>query len=141
MDIGVGMLGGQLPFAQKDSTTTTVEKAEKIVAILDTDASTAIGDLVRPDTVVSDKVVTVTSNIYPNIVIGYVISKPTSTTAEVLISGKVTGLSGLTFGKVVFVGTSGEVTTTVPATDRQKLGIAIGSDTIFLLPSTEKVVV
>ena len=124
---------------------TNVEFAEKISVIFDCDVSAAIGDVVRPSTTTADKVEVVTTNIWPNLAIGVIITKPTTTTCEVLISGKLEGitfgLSGLTFGKAIFVGTSGGVTTTVPATGHlQKMGLAIKSDAIFLLPSLEKVV-
>ena len=118
-----------------------VEFAEKIADIFTCDPSVAVGDLVRPSETVEDEVVAVSSNVYPNIVFGVVINKPTSTSCEVLISGKLDGYSGLAFGKVIWAGTSGEVTTTKPTTGhQQKLGIAIKSDTIFLFPSTEKVI-
>ena len=88
-------------------------------------------------------VVALTSNVYNDVIIGMVISKPTPTTCEVLFSGKIEGgsLSGLVFGKVAWVSPSGTVTTVKPTSGHiQKLGIAIKSNKLFLLPSTEKVV-
>jgi len=125
------------------SETTAIDTATKIADIFTCDVSVAVGDLVRASTTTDETVETVTTNVYSDIVIGMVISKPTATSCEVLFSGKVedNGLSGLTFGKVIWVGTSGEVTTTKPATGHiQKLGVAIKSNKIFLLPSTEKVI-
>ena len=125
------------------SETTAIDTATKIADIFTCDVSVAVGDLVRASTTTDETVETVTTNVYSDIVIGMVISKPTATSCEVLFSGKVedNGLSGLTFGKVIWVGTSGEVTTTKPTTGHiQKLGVAIKSNKIFLLPSTEKVI-
>ena len=120
-----------------------IEFAQKISDVFSCDVSTSVGDLVKASELTEETVETVSSNVYNDIVIGLVISKPTATTCEVLFSGKVedTGLSGLSFGKVIWVGTSGEVTTTRPTSGHiQKLGIAIKANKIFLLPSTEKVV-
>lgn len=125
------------------SVPTSIEVAEKIAAVFSCAETVQVGDLVRADNTTSDTVVTVDSNVYNDIVFGMVINKTTTTSCEVLVSGKVEGspLSGLSFGKVIWVGTSGEVTTTKPASGHiQKLGIAIKADAIFLLPSTEKVI-
>lgn len=120
----------------------SVEFAKKVSEIFDCDAGVAIGDLVRPSEVTENTVISLTSNVYNNLAFGVVISKPTATTCEVLISGKLeVGVSGLTFGKVCYVDTDGSITTTVPATGHlQKVGLAIKSDIMFLIPSMEKVV-
>ena len=119
----------------------SVEFAEKVSDIFNCDASTAIGDVVRPSETLEDTVVTLTSNVFPNTAIGVVIEKPSATTCEGLISGKLENLSGLTFGRAVFIDTDGTLTTTPPATGhQQKMGLAIKSDTMFLLPSLEKVI-
>lgn len=121
----------------------SVEFAEKIVDIFACASNVQIGDLVRASNLFADTVETVTSNVYSDIVIGFVISKPTATSCEVLFSGKVedNGITGLTFGKVIWVGLSGQITTTRPTTGHlQKLGVAIKENKIFLLPSLEKVI-
>ena len=121
----------------------SIEFAEKIADIFTCNESVQVGDLVRASTVTEETVETITSNVYDDIVIGLVISKPTAGTCEVLFSGKVEdiGLSGLSFGKVIWVGVTGEITTTRPTAGHiQKLGVAIKSNKIFLLPSTEKVI-
>lgn len=120
---------------------TDVEFAQKIAITYMSDPSVVVGDIVRPSTTVTDTVVSLTDNVYPNLAVGIVISKPSATQAEVLISGRIAGFTGLVFGKPVFIGTSGEITTTVPTTGhQQKMGSAITSTEIFLLPSTEKVI-
>jgi hypothetical protein len=126
-------------------TQTTVETAEKIAEIFDCDATAAVGDVVAPSTTTANKVDHLTSNSYNGLAFGVIIEKLTITTCKVLISGKLAGptygLSGLTFGKPLFVDTDGSLTTTVPPTGHlQKMGMAIKDDTIFLLPSLEKVV-
>jgi len=115
--------------------------AEKLVDTYNCDTSTVIGDVVRPSEAQAETVVSLTSNVYSNTAIGVVLSKPTPTTCEVLISGKVEGLSGLTFGRPVFVAPDGSLTTVKPTTGHlQHMGLAIRADAIFLLPSTDKVI-
>jgi len=132
-------LSGQLEI---DRSATTVEFAEKISAEFDCDISAVIGDVVVPSTITENKVESLSSNTYSNLAFGIIIKKITTTTCEVLISGKLTdGFSGLAFGKPIYVGTDGKVTTTVPTINSlQKIGLAIKSDEIFLLPSLEKVI-
>lgn len=124
---------------------TAIDTAEKIADIFGCLASVSVGDVVVPSTTVSDHVDTLSTNAYDNLAFGVVIEKISLTSCKVLVSGKLTGaafgISGLTFGKAVFIGTDGSLTTTVPVTGhRQKMGMAIKSDSIFLLPSLEKVV-
>jgi hypothetical protein len=124
-----------------DLVPSTVQFAKKISEVFNCDSGTQIGDVVRPSEIITDTVVSLTSNVYTNLAFGVVIAKPTATTCEVLISGKLEGFSGLTFGKVLYIDTDGTLTTDVPATGHlQKMGMALKSDTIFLLPSMEKVV-
>lgn len=126
-------------------TQTNVETAEKIAEIFDCEATAAVGDVVVPSTTVANRVDVLSSNVYSGLAFGIIIEKLTITTCKVLVSGKLSGalygLSGLTFGKALFIDTDGTITTTVPATGHlQKMGMAIKDDTIFLLPSLEKVV-
>lgn len=119
-----------------------VDVAEKVADTFLCDVSVAVGDLVRADTATSDTVASISSNVYDDVVFGMVILKPTATTCQVLISGKASGLAtSLVFGKVVWVGTDGKPSTTRPTTGHiQKIGISIKADTMFLLPSMEKVI-
>lgn len=125
-----------------DAVLSSVEFAQKLADIFICDASAAVGDLVVASQNVSDTVEVVSTNVYNDLIFGVIISKPTSTQAEVLISGRLDGFfTGLTFGKSVFVSETGGLTTTKPATGHvQIIGRAIKSDSIFLLPSNEKVI-
>lgn len=132
-------------FLEFVSSTTKIEFAEKISSIFDCDVSAAIGDIVTPSTITENKVDTITTNSYSNLAFGIIVDKPTSTTCEVLVSGKISGvangISGLEFGKVAYINASGKISTAVPSTGhRQKMGMAIKSDELFLLPSLEKVI-
>ena len=127
------------------SGSSTIEFAEKVAEIFSCPVSTAVGTLVTASRDDPDTVLPITTNVYDDLVFGAVIEKPTSTTAKVLITGRLSGsiynLSGLTIGKPIFVGTSGELTTTPPPTGHlQKMGIATKSDTVYLLPTMDKVV-
>ncbi len=124
---------------------TTTDVAEKIADIFGCPVTASVGDVVVPSTTIQDQVDPITSNVFANLGFGVIIEKLTLTTCKVLISGKLegaaNGVSGLTFGKVVFIGTNGLLTTTKPNTGHlQKMGMAIKSDAVFLLPSLEKVV-
>lgn len=120
---------------------TSVEFAEKISDIFNCLASVSVGDLAIADPSNDDTILAIGTNVYDDIVFGVVIEKPSSTTCEVLFSGKVNSLSGLSLGKVVWVGTSGVPTTVKPTTGhQQKLGVAIKSDSMYLSPSLEKVI-
>jgi hypothetical protein len=136
-------VSGQLDLVRP--TQTTVETAEKIADTFDCDATALVGDVVTPSETVENKVESLAGNVYNGLAFGIIIEKLSLTTCKVLISGKLTGatynLAGLTYGKALFVGTDGTITTTTPTTGhRQKMGMAIKSDTIFLLPSLEKVI-
>ena len=124
---------------------TVVETAEKIAETFDCLAGAAVGDVVVPSRTTQNLVLTLSSNVYDDAAFGIIIEKITLTTCKVLISGKLAGaafgLGGLTFGKPLFISTSGTIPTTPPTTGHlQKMGIAIKTDTIFLLPSLEKVI-
>lgn len=120
----------------------SIEFAEKLADTFLCEASAAVGDLVIASSTTEDKVEVVSSNIYDDLIFGVIISKPSSTTAEVLVSGRLDGFfTGLTFGKSLFVSEVGGITTSKPATGHiQIIGRAIKSDSIFLLPSNEKVI-
>jgi len=132
-------LSGQLEI---DRASSSVEFAEKISSEFLCDISSVVGDVVVPSTTVSNKVDSLSSNVYSNLAFGVIIDKITPTTCEVLISGKLTeGISGLDFGKVVYINPAGVITTSVPTVGhQQKMGMAIKSNELFLLPSLEKVI-
>jgi hypothetical protein len=124
-----------------DSSSNTIEFAEKVAAEFDCDAGVAVGDLVVPSNTVSDTVEKITVNSYDGLVIGIVIRKISSTRCEVLASGKISGLTGIDFGKPLFVGTNGKLTTAKPVTGHlQAMGMSLTTTTGFLLPSMMKVI-
>jgi hypothetical protein len=128
----------QTDTVQIQNTRTT---ADKVSDLFICDSSVAVGDLVVPSESASGEVEALTVNVYSNLCFGIVVAKPTSTTCEVLVSGKVSGLSGLPVGQPLFVGTDGKLSATKPATGHiQTLGISISSSTAFFLPSLTKIV-
>lgn len=104
------------------------------IEIFDTSSSTAIRDLVKitgPNFVTT--IVDNSSTEIPWGILGVVLSKPTPTTAEVVIGGRVGGFSGLTAGSAIFVSPTGTVTHSVPATGTvQMIGFATNSDEIIV---------
>jgi len=132
---------GQLDWIGDSGTTPTIPIAEKIADIFNCLATVAVGDLVVPSEVTPGSVEALSSNVYNNLCFGIVIAKPTVTTAEVLVSGRVSGLSGLPIGRPLFVGTTGDLTAIKPATGHlQTMGISITATTAFLMPSLTKVI-
>lgn len=133
---------GQLDYVSAAST--TIEAAEKIQDEFDLYGVGAVGDVVIPSPNQTDAVESLTSNYYTGAAFGVITEFVTSTRVKVLVSGRLSGsafqLSGLTFGQVLFISSTGKLTTTVPATGHlQKFGIALKGDTVFLLPSMDKV--
>lgn len=125
-----------------DITPNFIEYARKASGIFDCSETLQIGDLVRASTTQQDLVEVITSNVYQGLVLGVVIRKPTSTKCEVLILGKAEAVAtDFVFGDVVWVGTDGSLTTTKPATGHlQKMGIALTTTDMILIPAMEKVV-
>jgi hypothetical protein len=104
------------------------------------DASLAVGDLVCESSTITNGVDKVTSNSETRDVIGYVIGKPDATTANILMKGVISGLSGLTKAGKVFLSSNGGFTSTIPSNGYIKtLGQAIDADTIDFDPSITKV--
>ncbi len=106
----------------------------RVSDVFDTNASTAVGDLVRVTG--TNFVATVSDNAsgtIPNGIFGVAITKPTTTTVEVLFVGLTSVFSGLTPGLPVFVSTSGTLTHTKPATGMvQQIGFATRPTDLFL---------
>jgi len=102
--------------------------------VFDTDSSTAVNDFVVVTG--SNFVSTVTDNSIASIphgIFGVVTGKPTSITAEVTFSGRISGFSGLTPGSAVFVSTTASATHSVPTSGMvQFIGIATKSNEIIL---------
>jgi hypothetical protein len=104
------------------------------------DASLAPGDLVCESSSITNGVDKVTSNAETRSVIGWVISTPTSTTAEILFKGTISGISGLTKTGKVYLSASGGFGSAIPTGGYiQILGHAIDTDKIDFDPSNIKV--
>ena len=118
------------------------EVARKIIIEADCPSGVSLGDIVRYSSTVANEVETLSSNVYASLAVGVVVEKPTSTTCKVQMVGVLEdNLSGLTTGKPIFVGTSGEATTTPPVTGSlQVLGVAIDVNKALLNVQFEKVV-
>lgn len=110
------------------------EQAPRLIQIFDTDAGTAIGDLVKVTG--NNFVSTIADNTVPEIpngVFGIAFSKPTATTCGVLFVGIQGGYSGFTTGSALYLDTNGLLTHAAPATGTlQQLGFAISTTEIFL---------
>jgi hypothetical protein len=69
----------------------------------------------------------------PHGIFGVALSKPTSTTVEVVCLGTVGGFSGLTAGTAQFISTSGGLTATPPSTGTvQRIGWALSTTELFV---------
>lgn len=107
-------------------------------------AACAISDSVGdPVIVTSPGVVTSFAlNVYPDLCVGIIYEKPTPTSCIVVIGGIVEGVTvGLTANKAVFVSTSGQLTTTKPATGHiQVMGTALTSTDMVVNVAPSKVI-
>jgi len=132
-------------------TSTDVQSAiDEIDSILDNSSSTIetrvcdntaqVLDLVFEDNSIANKVISATNNTEVRPVMGIIIEKITATSCKVLLLGTVSGFSGLTKGRKVFLGTDGSVTSTVVTTGYlQCLGTAKEADTIIFNPNFTRV--
>jgi len=104
------------------------------------DNTSEVLDLVFEDDVIINKVKSATNNTDVRPVIGIIVEKITNTSCRVLLLGPVSGFSGLTKGRKVFLGTDGSVTSTVVTTGYlQCLGTAKEADTIIFNPNFTRV--
>lgn len=121
-------------------TQTSVEQATRIVLTFDCEVSAAVDDLVYQDAITETKVLVNTDNTQQKPTIGVILTKPTSTTCEVLVLGIRTGFTGLSIGQKVFLDTDGTATSSAPSTGYlQTLGVAVSSTTIFFTPNATRV--
>ena len=100
----------------------------------DTDAGTAVGDLVVVDGVNHvTKITTNSAGTIPNGMFGVGYYKPSALRIEVLFIGIKTGYAGFTTGDPLFISTTGTPTHTVPATGTvQQIGFATSTTEFFL---------
>jgi len=111
-------------------------KAKTLQDIFPCDASAATGDFVRASATIAGGVDVASNNAIKRPVIGLILSKPTTTTAEILLLGKASGFSGLTQGDTVFLSSTGTATTTAPGGSGylQILGAATNTTEIIFSP-------
>ena len=108
--------------------------------LFDVDPSSQPGDLVYQSLTIDKFGVVVTDNNTPAPAIGFILDKPTTTTANVTFIGIMDGQSGLTRGIQVWVHTDGSVTSTPPTTDYQQvLGYALSPTEIYFRPEFKRV--
>jgi hypothetical protein len=93
-----------------------IDKSKSIVDIRDCDSGLAVGDLVWESTAFANAVVEATNNTDSRLIIGICTSKPTSTTAEIMFAGPLSGLTSFAAGKKTYVSTTGQLTSLVPTT-------------------------
>ncbi len=104
------------------------------------DETLAVGDLVMESATTPGNVDEATSNTDSRRIIGICIEKPTSTTANILFTGKVTGLTGLTISAKVYCSTGGVITGVLPTTGYiQVLGDAISITEVDFSPSHQRI--
>lgn len=113
-----------------------ITKAKTVQDTLICDVSASVGDLVRASDTIPDGVDVAVDNSEKRPVIGLILNKPTTTSAEILFLGLVNGFSGLTQGATLFLSATGTVTSTVPpgAGYVQILGSAVDPTKILLSP-------
>ena len=109
--------------------------APKLIATLNTDISTLVGDMVVVNG--TNSVTKISNNLFstmPNGIFGVVYTKPTTTKADVLFVGIMGGYSGFTAGLPLFVSTAGIPTHTPPSTGMsQQIGFATSANEMFYL--------
>jgi len=114
--------------------------SDKITDERNCDSSLSIGDLVHESTTVAQGVDKVINNTDKRLVIGIVLSKPTTTTAEIMFQGPLTGLTGFSLGSKVYRGLQGEITDTLPSTGLiQVLGNSSNGTHIDFKPATTQI--
>lgn len=105
------------------------------------DASAAVYDWVIMSQTVTGKVESVVNNNYDDLIVGVICDKPTSTTCNVMMLGRLDGFAGLTPGFRVFVDTGGTPSTSKPPTGAvQVLGLAISTTEMLVDVQRSKVV-
>ena len=110
--------------------------------LADCEASDAVGDPVVVDAAVDDKVESISSNVYDDLVVGIIHEKLSATRCVVVVMGLLPGISsGLTRRKAVFISPTGGLTTTPPATGHQQIiGQAVNSTDVVVNINNSKVV-
>ena len=117
-----------------------VNSAKSITQIRNCDISALAGDFVMESSSITNGVDVSVNNTDVRPTIGVIIRKLTDTTCEVLFFGTLTGFSGLTKGRKLFLDTDGTITSTaVTSGYLQCLGTARDSDTVDFNPQLNRV--
>lgn len=115
-------------FTDADVAKLSAAAAGEILIAMNCYAGDVVGGIVIPDTTMDSTVISISNNVYTGLIFGVIHDKPTATTCNVQVNGSRTDGIGLSRGMPVFVGTSGEPTTTPPITgDLQLIGLAFSS--------------
>lgn len=105
-------------------------------------ASDNVGDPVVLDASVDDRVESLSSNVYDDLVVGIIQTKISTTRCIVIVMGLLVGITtGLTRRKAVFISTTGGLTTTPPPTGHQQIiGQAVNDTDIVININNQKVI-
>jgi len=126
---------GQFDYVEKQ-----LEVNNYIQEIRTCDVSATVGDLVMESDSVANQVDVAVNNTDIRPVIGVIVDKPTTTTCQIMMVGRVSGLSGLTKGRKVFLSETGTITSTLVTTGYiQCLGVAKEADEINFNPQLQRV--
>lgn len=110
------------------------------IDIRNCDSTLAVGDLVSESSTITNGVDKVIDNTSSKHVVGWVYNKPTSTTAEILFRGTITGLSGLAKAGKVYLSDTGTFTSVKPSANYLHiLGQAVDVDILDFDPVNAKV--
>lgn len=112
------------------------ETARKILIRFQCETTASVGDFVHLDPFNNQKVLVSSDNTSVYQTIGIIETKPDTQLAEVLILGVIGGFTSLARAQSVFLGTSGEATTTKPTTGYLHiLGIAVSDTEVLITPN------
>jgi len=112
-------------------------KNKPTTVVMDCDAGLAVDDLVYQDMSDDNRVLKNTDQNSPRPVIGFVASKPTATTAEIVLLGVVS----YTIARgPLFVGADGKLSLSGATVGYlQKMGFSFGNGSIYLNPETQRI--
>jgi hypothetical protein len=98
------------------NSTIIVDRSKSLLDVRDCDSTLAEGDLVYESTTTASYVDEVVDNTDTRLVIGICTKKISSTSAEILFKGPLTGLSGYNAGKKIYCSSTGVMTSVLPTT-------------------------
>lgn len=129
------------PFTgELDAYRDTVTKSRFVVETRDCLASASVGDLVMESETLVNRVDVATDNTDIRPIFAVIIEKTSATECVILLLGQMSGFSGLTKGRKVFLSTSGGITSTPPTTGYlQSLGVAKEDSIVDFRPNMQRV--